>query len=240
MASPFLALAGISAGLCSVMRAQTDKSVSLDERRFAGRTYFWMTTVCVIFGGLIGVTAAMKPSWALLLCIGWPVLLAPAGWRFGVWMCRRREVIRLGHGAHQSASKEVWRLGPEMPEFRKTILGLISATGCYPLFFLGLVGEVPRWISGTFVAGCVGISLLSVGLVLIRPASHRGVVLGHLGGMTVWTALLVWGQAGWWKESGLWMERRVEFALFLTNLVSLVVSTLAWGAYRFRVQKQKE
>lgn len=244
VAAPLLALAGTSAGLWTMARAQTENAQSPDERRFAGRMWIRMTVVSLLVGLMVGLAAAMNPSWALLLCVITPVVVVLASWRLGVWMCRRRETMRLENGNPLNGSAVTWRLEPGMPEFRKTILGMIVAAGCFPMFCLGMVdlvtGDVPRWMIGTFIVTCMGITLLFARLVSIRPASHRWLLLGHFGSLSALTLLLAWLLARFWKESGVWGERQAEFALLVMTCLLLAGITLAWGAYSLRAAKQSK
>ncbi len=240
--APLLALAGTSAALWTMARAQTENAQSPDERRFAGRMWIRMTIVCVLIGLMVGLAAAMNPDTSLLLCVITAVVVLLASWRLGVWMCRRRDTLRLQSGSPLDASTGAWRLEPGMPEFRKTILGMIVATGCFPMFCLGMVGlvtaNVPPWMTGTFIVACMVVSLVSAGLVSIRPASHRWLLLGHFGSLSALTSLLAWLLARFWTESGVWGECQAEFALLVMTCLMLAGITLAWGAYSLRAAKQ--
>lgn len=242
--APLLALSGTFVGLWTMACAQIDNAQSRDERRFSRRMWISMAAACLLVGLTVGLAAAMNPSWALLLCVAIPAVAMLASWWLGLWMRRRRETMRLKNGSPLNGSAATWRLEPGMPEFRKTILGMIVAAGCFPIFCLSMVnlvtGDVPGWMIGALIVACIGVSLFLAVLVSLRPESYRWLLLGQFCSLSALNILLAWLLARLWKESGVWGERQVEFALLVMTCLILTGITIAWGAYSFLEAKKKK
>jgi hypothetical protein len=238
LAAPFLALTGVFAGLWSLARAQTAKAQLSEERQFTARMYLRLTVICSVFGMLLGLGIAIHPGSALWVGGLTPLIIAGAAWRVGLWMSRRRQSIRTCHGDQSDTPKGSSRSTLDKPESQKSILGIITAVGCFPLVYAGLLilpdPEVPRWITGTFMGTCAGLSILTAGIVSLRPGSFRGVTLGLFTSLTTSTALLAWLLTRVWHESGRSVAETPASGLLLHCLVTLGVITLAWALHSFR------
>ncbi len=239
MIAPMVALAGVTGGLWNIMKGFVDDARSTGEGRFMGRAFMWMTAVCIVFGLMVGVLAAMKPGFAVLLCVGTPVTTGLIAWPLGLWIKRRRHQIRKSDGL---ISEEYAPLETGTPQFRRTIAGVIVAVGFFLAFSVGLLGllshETPEAVIFGFLAACAGIVLVSTAVIWHRPSRYRVVLMAHFA--LLWAATLVLARfmRQTWLASGQWEENQLHFSILIAlPLAALTIIWMAWVIYSFRQKK---
>lgn len=238
--TPIVGLAGVTGGLRNIMKGHVDDARSAGERRFTRRAFEWMTAVCIVLGLMVGVLAAMKPSLAVLIGVGTPVVTGLLAWPLGLWIKRRRDLFRRLNGG-VSEGQACLGMGPAA--FRRTITGLMVAVGFFPAFSVGLLGLVSREIHQTvifgFVAACGGIVLISTGMFWLRPARYRVVLMAHFALLWSATLFLALYMRQTWLASGQWEENQLDFSILIgLPLAALTTTWLAWAIYSFRQTEQ--
>jgi RNA polymerase sigma factor (sigma-70 family) len=239
MMAPLVAMAGVTGGLWNIMKGHVDDAQSTAEGRFMGRSFMWMTAVCIGLGLIVGILAAMKPSLAVVLGVGTPVVTGLLAWLLGLWIKRRRDQLRRRDGV---VSKGQAYLGMSPAAFRRTITGLIAAVGFFPAFSVGLLGlvsrETPEAVIFGFLAACAGIVLVSTAVIWHRPSRYRVVLMAHFASLWAATLVLALFMRQTWLASGQWQENQLHFSILIAlPLAALTIIWMAWVIYSFRQKK---
>jgi RNA polymerase sigma factor (sigma-70 family) len=240
MIAPMVALAGVTGGLWNIMKGLVDDARSTGEGRFMGRSFMWMTAVCIVLGLMVGILAAMKPSLAVLLRVGTPVVTGLLAWPLGLWIKRRRDQLRRQDGV-VSEGQAYLGMGPAA--FRRSIAGVIVAGGFFPAFSVGLLGlvshETPEAVVFGFLAACAGIVLVSTAVIWQRPSRYRVVLLAHFASLWAATLVVALFMRQTWLASGQWEENQLHFSMLIgLPLAALTITWLAWSIYIFRQKAQ--
>jgi hypothetical protein len=240
MIAPMVALAGVTGGLWNIMKGLVDDARSTGEGRFMGRSFMWMTAVCIVLGLMVGILAAMKPSLAVLLGVGTPVVTGLLAWPLGLWIKRRRDQLRRQDGV-VSEGQAYLGMGPAA--FRRSIAGVIVAGGFFPAFCVGLLGlvshETPEAVVFGFLAACAGIVLVSTAVIWQRPCRYRVVLLAHFASLWAATLVVALFMRQTWLASGQWEENQLHFSMLIgLPLATLTITWLAWSIYSFRQKTQ--